>query len=179
MVTISEVYKVAPDDKRGELETKVYETLKKLNIPFERVDNDSVESMEECVEISAKLGAEIRKSIFLCNHKKTGLYLVIMPADKHFDTKTFCAKIGCSRVSFASPECMQEYLGVQPGTATVMGVLNDEARKVQVVIDKEVAEAEWFACNPGANTTHIKFKTSQLLNSFLPSVKHRPIVVTL
>ena len=47
---------VVPEDGRGTLETKVYEELTRLNIPFERVDNDSVESMDECVEISRKLG---------------------------------------------------------------------------------------------------------------------------
>lgn len=60
-----------------------------------------------------------------------------------------------------------------------MGVLNDPDRAVQVVIDKEVAEAEWFACNPGANTAHIRVKTEQLLSVFLPHVSHRAMIVPL
>ena len=63
--------------------------------------------------------------------------------------------------------------------ASVMGVLNDTDGKVQVVIDKAVADAEWFACNPGANTTHIRFKTRQLINSFLPAEKHKPEIIML
>ena len=153
--------------------------LEKWNIPYERVDNDAVEAMEECVEISQKLGAEIRKSIFLCNRKKTSFYLLVMPADKPFDTKTFCEKVGCSRVSFAPAESMVEHLGVEPGTASVMSILNDEEDYVQVVIDKEVADAPWFACNPGANTTHIKMQTKQLLDNFLPHAGHRALVVEL
>ena len=176
---ISEVYTTAPEDQRGDLESRVYEELKKLNIPFERVDNDSVEAMEECKEISEKLGAEIRKTIVLCNRKKTCFYLAVLPADKHFDTKTFCEKVGCSRVSFASAESMEEKLGVKPGSATIMSVLNDRDRLVQVVIDREVADAEWFACNPGANTTHIKLKTEKLLKVFLPHVFHKATVVSL
>ena len=176
---ISEIYTQAPEDARGALETRVYQELETLHIPFTRVDNDSVEAMEECVEISEKLGAEIRKTIVLCNRKKTLFYLVVMPADKHFDTRTFCAKLGAPRVSFASAETMEEKLGVSPGSATVMSVLNDPDRAVQVVIDKEVADAEWFACNPGANTTHIKFKTEQLMKVFLPHVNHRPVTALL
>lgn len=176
---ISEVSSQAPEEKRGELENKVYEVLGKLNIAFERVDNDPVEAMDECKEISEKLGAEIRKSIVLCNRKKTVFYLVILPADKSFDTKVFCEKLGCSRVSFASGESMESKLGISPGSATIMSVLNDQEYGVQVVVDKAVAEEEWFACNPGANTTHIKIRTEKLLNVFLPYTKHRAMVVSL
>lgn len=55
-VYISEVMTTVSEDERGTLETKAYEELTRLNIPFERVDNDFVESMDECVEISRKLG---------------------------------------------------------------------------------------------------------------------------
>lgn len=176
---ISEISTQAPEDTRGALETKVYKQLDALHIPYERVDNDSVEAMDECQEIGEKLGAEIRKTIVLCNRKKTLFFLVVLPAEKHFDTKTFCERLGAPRVSFASAESMEAMLGVSPGSATVMSVLSDESRAVQVVIDKKVAEAEWFACNPGANTAHIKIKTELLLNVFLPHVNHRASIVQL
>lgn len=179
MINISEIFCSAPEESRGDLENRTYKTLEELKIPFERVDNDSVESMEECVEISNKLGAEIRKSIFVRDQKKINYYLVVMPAGKSFNTKSFCEKLGCSKVSFASPESMKERLGVLSGTASIMSLLNDEKKSVKVVIDKEVANSEWFACNPGANTTHIKIKTEQLLNVFLPHIGHRTIIIEL
>ena len=57
--------------------------------------------------------------------------------------------------------------------------LNDPEGKIKVVIDKAVADAEWFACNPGANTTHIRFKTKQLLNNFLPAERHKAEIIML
>lgn len=176
---ISEIFSGAPDDERGSLETKTYETLNRLGIPYERVDNDVVEAMEECVEVSEKLGAEIRKTIVVCNRQKTSYYLVILPAEKRFDSKRFAEMMRCAKVSFASAEDMEQILGVTPGSATVMSVLNDKAGAVTVVVDKEVADAEYFACNPGANTTHIKFKTNNLLNNLLPAVKHKPKIIVL
>ena len=176
---ISEIMTTAPTDQRGDLETRTWQALDKLGIKYERVDNDVVESMDECVEISDKLGAEIRKTIVVCNRQKTEFYLAILPANKRFDGKLFAAMMRTARVSCASPEDMEKVIGLTPGEASVMGILNDTEGKVQVVIDKAVADAEWFACNPGANTSHLKFKTKQLINNFLPSNKHKPEIIML
>ena len=67
----------------------------------------------------------------------------------------------------------------QPGSASVAGLLTDEDDYVQVIIDKEVAEAEWFGCNPGINTSHLKFKTKDLLQKYLPAIHHRARIVDL
>ena len=176
---ISDVMTTAPTDERGALETRVYQELERLGIKYERVDNDSVETMEECIEISNKLGAEIRKTIICCNRQKTDFYLVVLPANKRFDSKLFAAMMRTARVSFASAEDMEALIGLTPGEASVMGILNDTEGKIQVVIDKAVADAEWFACNPGANTTHIRFKTKQLLNTFLPAENHKAEIIML
>ena len=55
----------------------------------------------------------------------------------------------------------------------------DEDDYVQVIVDKEVAESEWFGCNPGINTNHLKFKTQDLLQKFLPKIHHRARIVDL
>lgn len=176
---ISEITNTVPTDERCALETRVYEELTKLGIAFERVDNDSVEAMEECIEIQDKLGAEIRKTVVACNRQKTDYYLVVLPAEKRFDSKAFAKAMECSRLSFASGDDMVEKLGVAPGSATVMAVLNDAAGIVKVAVDKEVADEEWFACNPGANTTHLKFKTADLIEKFLPAQNHEATIVEL
>ncbi len=176
---ISDITNEMPTSYSSDLEENVYTKLNELNIQFDRVDNDTVEAMEECVEISNKLGAEIRKTIIVCNEKKTQFYLVVLPAEKRFDSKLFRDKMGCSRVSFAKAEDMQEILGVVPGSATIMSVINDKDNIVKVAIDKEVADSEFFACNTGENTRHIKIKTSDLLNVFLPNVNHEPTIIEL
>ena len=115
---ISEIMTTAPTDQRGDLETRTWQALDKLGIKYERVDNDVVESMDECVEISDKLGAEIRKTIVVCNRQKTEFYLAILPANKRFDGKLFAAMMRTARVSFASPEDMEKVIGLTPGEAS-------------------------------------------------------------
>ena len=176
---ISEIRTSAPADERMPLERKMYETLDKLKIPYEQVDNDPAASMEECAAIDAAIGTQIRKNVFLCNHKKTSFFLLVMPADKAFDTAAFSKKLGVSHMSFAPPEKMMEHLGTTPGSASVAGLLTDEDDYVQVIVDKAVAEDEWFGCNPGINTSHLKFRTKDLLNKFLPAIHHRARIVDL
>lgn len=43
---------------------KVFNMLEALSVPYEYVENDTVESMEETAAVSEALGAEVRKSIF-------------------------------------------------------------------------------------------------------------------
>ena len=179
MIKISPVFENAPSEIRTALENETYKKLTELEIAFTRVDNDAVESMEDCVEISAVLGAEIRKSVFLTNRQKTELYLLIMPANKPFVTKAFSEQMGCPRMSFASSEQMMNHLGLSPGAATVMGLMNDHTGGVQLVIDQDVIDDEWFACNPGANTSHIRMRTTDLIHVLLPNLKHPPKMITL
>ena len=155
---ISEIVTTVPENvkERASLEQKVYQVFQKLGIPFERVDNDPAASMEECRGIGEVFGSPVRKDVFLCNQKKTSFFL-----------------------SFASPELMWEHLGTRPGSASVVGLLNDEDDYVQLILDKEVAESEYFVCNTGINTTHLKIRTQDLIKKFLPYTHHRPRIVDL
>ena len=162
MIYISDIYTTAPTDDRVTTEKKVYQILDKLKISYERVDNDVVETMEECEEIDKALGTEIRKSIFLCNKKKTSFFLVVLPANKSLDTNTLSKKIGVPHLSFASGELMEEHLGTKPGSASVMGLINDEEDYVQLIVDKEVAQEEWFGCNP-VSYTHLTLPTKRIV----------------
>ena len=53
---ISEIRIKAPADERMPLERKFYDTLEKLKIPYEQVDNDPASSMEECAEVDKAIG---------------------------------------------------------------------------------------------------------------------------
>lgn len=179
MIYISDIRTNAPESMTNPTEKKVFQILDKLYISYECVTNDVVETMEECKEIDQALGTQIRKSIFLCNKKKTSFFLIVLPAEKSLDTAALGNKIGVSKLSFAPAESMQELLGAHPGSASVMGLVNDEDDYVQLIIDKEVADEEWFGCNPGINTAHLKMKTEDLLNKFLPHIHHKAKIIVL
>lgn len=158
---------------------KVFDLLEQLKISYECVENEVVETMEECRELDEVLGTEIRKSLLVRNQKKTRYFLVVMPADKRCNMAALAGKLGEAKLSFASEDAMVSLLGCHPGSASVMGTINDTDGRVQVVFDKSVASAEWFGCNTGINTAHLKLKTGDVLNKFLPEIHHKAMIISL
>lgn len=163
---ISELLTTAPEHFETPLQEKVYAFLAEHSIAFERVENDPARTMEECRLIAEKLGCPIAKTLFLTNRQQTKFYLYLMPEDKAFVTKDFSKKLGISRVSFASAELLREKTGVEPGAATIFCLLLDSAKDVQLVIDKEIAERNYFGCTDGTYTCYMKIKTEEISANF-------------
>lgn len=167
MFKVSELMTTPPAEFSSELQRKVYESFAALGIPFGRVDTDPGITMEDCKNISAKIGVPIVKTIFLCNRQQTEFYLYVTTDDKPFVTREFCAALGIPRVSFASPELLWEKTGVLVGATTILSAVLPSAEGVHLVMDSVVAESEWFACTDGTATCFVKIKTRDLLDKYL------------
>lgn len=174
-------YHGRPADETGRLprETAVYDLLERLEIPFDRVDHAPAATMDDCDEIDALLGAPMCRNLFLCNRQKTAFYLLMLPGHKPFHTRELSAQLGVARLSFADAAYMEQFLHIAPGAVSVMGLMNDHDHRVQLVIDRPVAEAPWLGCHPCVNTSSLRLSTAALLERFLPAVDHAPILVDL
>ena len=168
-----------PSDPRSAKETACYDLLDSLGIAYDRVDHDAAMTMELCHAAEGVLHISICKNLFLCNRQKTNFYLLCMPPHKAFHTKDLSHQIGSARLSFAPEEQLWDLLHCTPGSATILGLMNDDENRVQLLIDKETYEAECFSCHPCLCTSTIKLKTSDVKNMLLPKVHHEPIVVEL
>ena len=156
-----------PREFATELQKKVYETFRDRGIPFERVDTDPGLTMEDCQHIDAKIGVHIVKTIFLCNRQQTEFYLYVTTDDKPFVTREFCGALGIPRVSFAPADKLWELTGVEVGATTILSAILPQSADVHLVMDRNVAEAEWFACTDGTATCFVKLRTRDLLERYL------------
>ena len=169
----------ADTENRLPRELRVYDFLDRLGVAYQRVDHAPAETMEDCKAIDDVLGIAMCKNLFLCNRQKTKFYLLLMPADKPFKTKELSAQINAARLSFASGDSMLEYLDIQPGAVSVMGLMNDSECAVTLLIDGDLLQEEYLGCHPCVNTSSLKLKTKDVLEVFLPAVKHGCTAVTL
>ncbi|MBR5470761.1 MAG: prolyl-tRNA synthetase associated domain-containing protein [Oscillibacter sp.] len=178
-MTISEIYTTAPAAASCEAAARTFALLDELGIPYTRVEHDAADTMEDCAAISDVLGSRICKNLVLCNRQKTDFYLLAMPEDKPFLTKDLSHQIGSSRLSFAPGELMEELIGCTPGSASVLGLMNDTEHRVRLLMDKDTYEAEWFGCHPCKNDGSLRIQTRDLLHKFLPYTGHEVTVVEL
>ncbi len=163
-----------PEDISGRLprEVRTYDLLDSLGIEYERTDHEAAFTMEACEEIDKTLGVVMCKNLFLCNRQETAFYLLLMPGDKKFKTKELSAQIQSARLSFAQPEHMIKYLDIEPGSVSVMGLMNDKEGAVQLLIDEDVLRDEFIGCHPCVNTSSLKLRTEDVVRRFLPAVNH-------
>lgn len=166
---------------RLDKEIRVYDFLDQLSVTYQRVDHEAAMTMEACEEIDRTLGDDtaICKNLFLCNRQETNFYLLLMPGDKPFKTKDLSAQIGSARLSFAKPEYMEKYLDITPGSVSVLGLMNDHEKKVQLLIDEDVLKDPYFGCHPCINTSSLKFTTKDFIEKIIPALEHEPVIVNL
>ena len=175
------LYTGRPEDVEGRLSKEVacYDLLDGLGVSYTRVDHDFADTIEACEAVEQVLGEKICKNLFLCNAQKTKFYLLLMPGHKKFKTKVLSKQIGSARLSFADDDHMKEFLGLTPGSVSIMGLMNDLEDHVKLLIDSDVLKDEYFGCHPCINTTSMKLKTSDIIEKFLPAVHHEPTIVDL
>lgn len=177
MFYVSEIYNNKPDKYKNKLEEIVYNTLEELNISYERVETDEAITMEDCIEIDKKLNMKMVKTLFVTNRQKTNFYLFITCGDKRFDSKKFSSELNISRVSFADSSLMEEILNTKVGATTIFSVLIDKENKINVIIDKDVLNEEYYGCSDGTTTGYMKIKTEDIINKLLPYSNHKEIVI--
>jgi len=170
-----------PEDCQDRLskEVRVYDLLDSLGIAYQRIDHEPAMTMEACAAIDEALNAVICKNLLLCNRQQTEFYLLMIPGDKNFRTSVLSKQIGSSRLSFASAEHMERLLDITPGSVSVLGLMNDQDKQVQLLIDEDVLKGEYFGCHPCINTSSLRLRLDDLLNKILPAMGHAPRIVTL
>ena len=177
---ISPLYhNVRPEGQLLAQEAAAFDLLEALDIEYDRVSGDPADTMEKCAAVSEVLGVPICKNLFLCNRQKTGFYLLCMGPDKPFHTKDLSHQIGSARLSFAPEEVLWELLHCTPGSATILGLMNDTQHRVRLLMEREVYDAPYLSCHPCICTSTLKLKTSDVLTRLLPHTGHTPIVVDL
>ena len=115
------------------------------------------------------------KTLFL-KDKKGKLWLVVTLGNIRLDMKMLQKKLGSSRLSFAKPDLMREVLGVEPGAVTPFALLNESARNIKVVLDKNMMREQLLNYHPLRNDATTTITASDLLK-FIHAMKHEPIIL--
>ena len=140
--------------------TKIYELLEKENIPYEKVEHDPVYTVAEADALNLPHSEAATKNLFL-KDKKGRYFLLVARENIPVNLKELQDTLGSAALHFASKEALLEILGLIPGSVSPLGVLNDEDRCVEVVIDARL-KGKIIAMHPNENTATVWMGESEL-----------------
>lgn len=158
-------------DKNMELNKKtttVCDYLKQNGIEFDIVTHAPAFTLDECRKINKMIDGVICKNLLLKTDSGKVFYLLLIKDDKRFVTKDVSKKLGCSRLSFAGGEYMENLLNTSPGSLSITSLIFDKEKKVSLAIDSDVIKEKFICCHPSDNTATLKIKTDDILNKFIP-----------
>lgn len=127
-------------------------SLQQRGIEFQRYDHPPVATCEDAAMHLKGVEGTGSKNLFLRNKKGDRHFLVTVHEDKRVDLAKLSEVLGVDRLSFASPDRLERYLGVRPGAVTLLALVNDTAGAVDAYADRELWEHSLMQCHPMENT---------------------------
>jgi len=148
----------------------IYSFLKLHNITYECFDHPAVFTCEQANALCPTMPGQSIKNLFLYDKKTEQHFLVVVPNGKRVDLKELKNKLHVPNLSFASAERLKKYLGVEPGSVTVFGLINDTTHTVKVIFDDQLKNKA-LQCHPLVNTATLVISPSNI-ETFLGKTGH-------
>jgi len=146
-----------------------------LGIAVRTVDHPPLFTVEDSKALRGAISGGHSKNLFL-KDRKGGLFLLVLEEDASVDLKKVHELIGASgKVSFGSASLLLEVFGVEPGSVTPFGAINDRGRRVTVVLDEALLRHGVLNHHPLVNTKTTSIRREDLLR-FLEATGHSPLV---
>jgi len=151
----------------------LFAALDSLNIQHRTVHHPPLFTVEQSRELRGQIPGGHTKNLFL-RDKKGAIYLVVTLEDAAVDLKGLHRKLGASgRFSFGSAELLREVWGVEPGSVSPFGAINDEGARVTVVLDTAMMRQQTLNYHPLDNRMTTAIARDDLLK-FLRWTGHEP-----
>ena len=148
----------------------LFEILDKLEIKYELLEHGAVYTVDEAKELDNMLEGIGCKNLFLTN-KKGKYFLVMIHEDKRANIKEIESLVDCKHLSFGKEEDLKEVLGLEAGSCTPLGIVNDKENKVVLVFDKDLVDKK-VLCHPNKNTATLSLEFSDLIK-FIEYLEHK------
>ena len=149
--------------------------LAALGIATHTVEHEAVFTVAQSSRLTRELPGGHTKNLFL-KDKKDRLFLVVALGQAHIDLKTLHKTLGADRLSFAGPALLMEVLGVPAGSVTPFALINDQARRVTVILDADMMRHERLNYHPLENTATTNIARDDLV-LFLRACGHEPRIL--
>ena len=139
-------------------EKTVLQYLDAHGIQFTNYTHPEGKTIEEAKRWWHDDGSVHCKNLFFRNHKGNKHYLVCFHCDHDMDIHDLEQRLkaslvaqglpSCGKLSFASPERMMRYLGLEPGSVSPFGLINDTEHHVHLFLDENLRDVPSLSFHP-------------------------------
>lgn len=134
----------------------LYQKLDELNISFEYLEHPPAPTIEIAVQYWKDIADTTHcKNLFFRNHKGNRHYLVIFDHRESLAIHDLEKSLKQGKLSFASEQRMQKYLGLKPGSVSPLGLIHDQEKHVHLFLDKNLGNQSRISFHPNDNTASI------------------------
>lgn len=136
----------------------VFDFLDARGIRYEWYEHPEAPTIEIARQWWRDDGSKHCKNLFFRNHKGNRHYLVCFNCDhdlaihdlEHLLKESLVSKglPSCGKLSFTSPERMMRFLGLEPGSVSPFGLINDTDNHVHLFLDANLQQADTLSFHP-------------------------------
>ena len=149
--------------------------LEKLGLATATFDHEPVFTVEEAQKVHGNIAGGHCKNLF-CKDEKGALWLIVALENARIDLKAAKDKIGSKRLTFGKPELLMEILGLEPGSVSPFGLINDKLVKTNVILDAAMMKNEKLNFHPLKNDATTTIASADLV-TFIKACGHSPRIV--
>ena len=143
--------------------SKVLDYLNGNNISHTWYTHPEAPTIEIARQHWLKDGSKHCKNLFFRNHKGNRHYLVVLDCERDLDIHDLEKRLHQGKLSFASPQRMEKYLGLQPGSVSPFGLINDTENHVHLFLDENLKNEQSLSFHPNDNHATVVISNGEFM----------------
>ena len=130
----------------------VFDYLDQRGLDYEYYEHPEAPTIEVAKQYWRNDGSKHCKNLFFRNHKGNRHYLVVFDCEQNLAIHDLEHRLHQGKLSFASEQRMERYLGLKPGSVSPFGLINDKENHVHLIIDEKLRGQASLSFHPNDNT---------------------------
>ena len=144
-----------------ETRNKVYNYLNSNNIEYTTYEHPEAPTIEIARQYWHADGSKHCKNLFFRNHKGNRHYLVVFDCNQSLAIRDLEQRLKQGKLTFASEQRMERYLGLKPGSVSPFGLINDTENHVHLFLDKNLLNQTSLSFHPNDNRATVVIKQNE------------------
>ena len=148
---------------------RVFDFLDSHDIEYTVYEHPEAPTIEIARQYWRADGSKHCKNLFFRNHKGNRHYLVVFDSEQTMAIHDLEQRLHQGKLSFASEQRMEKWLGLKPGSVSPFGLVNDEENHVHLFLDANLREQESLSFHPNDNTATVVI-SQEMFQRYLEAV---------